>query len=158
MIVAFVILLYRLQPYMRALQMAWSQLQGLSGSLEEVVWMLDPSDKPEPPQGSGLFRGLGQGIKFDDVTFTYSGKDRRAVVLHSAAFEIRSGRSTALIGRSGAGKTTIVNLLCRFVEPDTGRILVDGSPSTRSIPANGEGISRLPARTWNWWMAPSLKT
>ncbi|RWQ67678.1 MAG: ABC transporter ATP-binding protein [Mesorhizobium sp.] len=128
LIVAFVILLYRLQPYMRALQMAWSQLQGLSGSLEEVVWMLDPSDKPEPPQGSGPFRGLGQGIKFDDVTFTYSGKDRRAVVLHSAAFEIRSGRSTALIGRSGAGKTTIVNLLCRFVEPDTGRILVDGSP------------------------------
>lgn len=135
LIVAFVILLYRLQPYMRALQMAWSQLQGLSGSLEEVVWMLDPSDKPEPPQGSGLFRGLGQGIKFDDVTFTYSGKDRRAVVLHSAAFEIRSGRSTALIGRSGAGKTTIVNLLCRFVEPDTGRILVDGSPLDQIDPS-----------------------
>lgn len=135
LIVAFVILLYRLQPYMRALQMAWSQLQGLSGSLEEVVWMLDPSDKPEPPQGSGPFRGLGQGIKFDDVTFTYSGKDRRAVVLHSAAFEIRSGRSTALIGRSGAGKTTIVNLLCRFVEPDTGRILVDGSPLDQIDPS-----------------------
>ncbi|RUU48554.1 ABC transporter ATP-binding protein [Mesorhizobium sp. M6A.T.Ca.TU.002.02.2.1] len=135
LIVAFVILLYRLQPYMRALQMAWSQLQGLSGSLEEVVWMLDPSDKPEPPQGSGPFRGLGQGIKFDDVTFTYSGRDRRAVVLHSAAFEIRSGRSTALIGRSGAGKTTIVNLLCRFVEPDTGRILVDGSPLDQIDPS-----------------------
>ncbi|TIT00171.1 MAG: ABC transporter ATP-binding protein [Mesorhizobium sp.] len=135
LIVAFVILLYRLQPYMRALQMAWSQLQGLSGSLEEVVWMLDPSDKPEPPQGSGPFRGLGQGIKFDDVTFTYSGKDQRAVVLHSAAFEIRSGRSTALIGRSGAGKTTIVNLLCRFVEPDIGRILVDGSPLDQIDPS-----------------------
>ncbi|WP_419693975.1 ABC transporter ATP-binding protein [Mesorhizobium muleiense] len=128
LIVAFVILLYRLQPYMRALQMAWSQLQGLSGSLEEVVWMLDPTDKPEPPRGHRPFQGLAQGIKFDDVTFTYSGKDQRAVVLHSAAFEIRSGRSTALIGRSGAGKTTIVNLLCRFVEPDAGRILVDGSP------------------------------
>jgi ATP-binding cassette, subfamily B, bacterial MsbA len=136
LIVAFVILLYRLQPYMRALQMAWSQLQGLSGSLEEVVWMLDPSDKPEPPKGSGPFRGLGKGIKFDDVTFTYSGKDQRAVVLHSAAFEIRSGRSTALIGRSGAGKTTIVNLLCRFVEPDAGRILVDGSPLDQIDPSH----------------------
>jgi subfamily B ATP-binding cassette protein MsbA len=135
LIVAFVILLYRLQPYMRALQMAWSQLQGLSGSLEEVVWMLDPSDKPEPPQGTGPFQGLAQGIKFDDVTFTYSGSDRRAVVLHSAAFDIRSGRSTALIGRSGAGKTTIVNLLCRFVEPDTGRILVDGSPLDQIDPS-----------------------
>lgn len=135
LIVAFVILLYRLQPYMRALQMAWSQLQGLSGSLEEVVWMLDPTDKPEPPRGHRPFQGLAQGIKFDDVTFTYSGKDQRAVVLHSAAFEIRSGRSTALIGRSGAGKTTIVNLLCRFVEPDAGRILVDGSPLDQIDPS-----------------------
>jgi subfamily B ATP-binding cassette protein MsbA len=135
LIVAFVILLYRLQPHMRSLQMSWSQLQGLSGSLEEVVWMLDPSDKPQPPQGTEPFQGLRQGIRFDGVTFTYSGSDQRAVVLHSAAFEIRSGRSTALIGRSGAGKTTIVNLLCRFVEPDTGTILVDGSPLDRIDPS-----------------------
>ncbi|MER8799081.1 ABC transporter ATP-binding protein [Mesorhizobium sp. M0998] len=135
LIVAFVILLYRLQPYMRSLQMAWSQLQGLSGSLEEVTWMLDPSDKPAPPQGSAAFPGLSQGIKFEDVTFTYSGSEQRAVVLHAASFDIRSGRSTALIGRSGAGKTTIVNLLCRFVEPDSGRILVDGSPLDRIDPS-----------------------
>ncbi|MER8380532.1 ABC transporter ATP-binding protein/permease [Mesorhizobium sp. M0815] len=135
LIVAFVILLYRLQPYMRSLQMAWSQLQGLSGSLEEVTWMLDPSGKPEPPQGDAAFPGLSQGIKFEDVTFTYSGSEQRAVVLHAANFDIRSGRSTALIGRSGAGKTTIVNLLCRFVEPDSGRILVDGSPLDRIDPS-----------------------
>lgn len=134
LIVAFVILLYRLQPYMRSLQMAWTQLQGLSGSLEEVTWMLDPSGKPQPPQGDAAFPGLSQGIKFEDVTFTYSGSEQRAVVLHAASFDIRSGRSTALIGRSGAGKTTIVNLLCRFVEPDSGRILVDGSPLDRIDP------------------------
>ncbi|MER8366456.1 ABC transporter ATP-binding protein [Mesorhizobium sp. M0306] len=135
LIVAFVILLYRLQPYMRSLQMAWSQLQGLSGSLEEVTWMLDPSDKPAPPQGDAAFPGLSQGIKFEDVTFTYSGSEQRAVVLHAASFDLRSGRSTALIGRSGAGKTTIVNLLCRFVEPDSGRILVDGLPLDRIDPS-----------------------
>ncbi|MER9895565.1 ABC transporter ATP-binding protein/permease [Mesorhizobium sp. M0119] len=139
LIVAFVILLYRLQPYMRSLQMAWSQLQGLSGSLEEVTWMLDPSGKPQPPQGDAAFPGLSQGIKFEDVTFTYSGPDtgeeQRAVVLHAASFDLRSGRSTALIGRSGAGKTTIVNLLCRFVEPDSGRILVDGLPLDRIDPS-----------------------
>ena len=130
--VAFLILLYRLQPHMRALQMSWSQLQGMSGSLEEVQWLLDPSDKPEAPQGSLPFDGLRQGISFDDVSFAYSGAlpgpDAREAVLHQAVFDIRSGRSTALIGRSGAGKTTIVNLLCRFVKPDSGRILVDGVP------------------------------
>ncbi|ESX43475.1 ABC transporter ATP-binding protein [Mesorhizobium sp. LSHC426A00] len=130
--VAFLILLYRLQPHMRALQMSWSQLQGMSGSLEEVQWLLDPSDKPEAPQGSLPFDGLREGISFDDVSFAYSGPlsdpDAREAVLHKAVFDIRSGRSTALIGRSGAGKTTIVNLLCRFVKPDSGRILVDGAP------------------------------
>ncbi|PND25140.1 ABC transporter ATP-binding protein [Sinorhizobium sp. M4_45] len=127
-IVAFVVLLYRLQPHMRALQMSWSQIQGWSGSLEEVRWLLDSSDKPKPPQGNAPVDGLHEGMKFDRVTFRYPGSEVRPLVLHSASFEIRSGRSTAIIGRSGAGKTTIVNLLCRFVEPDEGRILVDGVP------------------------------
>ncbi|MDW9530948.1 ATP-binding cassette domain-containing protein [Sinorhizobium meliloti] len=127
-IVAFVVLLYRLQPHMRALQMSWSQIQGWSGSLEEVRWLLDSSDKPKPPQGNAPVDGLHQGMTFDRVTFRYPGSEVRPLVLHSASFEIRSGRSTAIIGRSGAGKTTIVNLLCRFVEPDEGRILVDGVP------------------------------
>lgn len=127
-IVAFVVLLYRLQPHMRALQMSWSQIQGWSGSLEEVRWLLDSSDKPKPPQGNAPVDGLHEGMKFDRVTFRYPGSEVRPLVLHSASFEIRSGRSTAIIGRSGAGKTTIVNLPCHFVEPDEGRILVDGVP------------------------------
>jgi ABC-type multidrug transport system fused ATPase/permease subunit len=56
-------------------------------------------------------------------------------VLRAATFEVRSGCSTAIIGRSGAGKTTIVNLLCRFVEPDQGHILIDGMPLNRIDPA-----------------------
>jgi subfamily B ATP-binding cassette protein MsbA len=128
LVAAFLILLYRLQPHVRALQMTWSQLQGLSGSLEEVTWLLDPKGKPEPPQGSRPFESLSEKVAFEGVSFSYSNEEQRAAVLHAASFDIRSGRSTALIGRSGAGKTTIVNLLCRFVEPDGGRILVDGAP------------------------------
>ncbi|TGR67581.1 ABC transporter ATP-binding protein, partial [Mesorhizobium sp. M2D.F.Ca.ET.223.01.1.1] len=109
---AFLILLYRLQPHVRALQMTWSQLQGLSGSLEEVTWLLDPEGKPAPPQGSRPFASLGEKIAFEGVSFSYANEEQRAAVLHAASFDIRSGRSTALIGRSGAGKTTIVNLLC----------------------------------------------
>ncbi|WP_018329182.1 ABC transporter ATP-binding protein [Rhizobium giardinii] len=133
-IVAFVVLLYRLQPHMRALQLAWSQLQGWSGSLEEVRWLLDSSDKPPPPTGDEPARGLRQQIKFDRVTFKYPGSDERPMVLNAATFEIRRGCSTAIIGRSGTGKTTIVNLLCRFVEPDQGHILVDGTPLDRIDP------------------------
>src|SRR4029434_4055845 len=50
-IAAFRVLLYRLQPHVRALQMAWSAIQGWSGSLEEVRWLLDSYDKPKPPEG-----------------------------------------------------------------------------------------------------------
>ncbi|MDK1491848.1 ABC transporter ATP-binding protein, partial [Sinorhizobium sp. 7-81] len=134
-IVAFVVLLYRLQPHMRALQMSWSQIQGWSGSLEEVRWLLDSSDKPRPPTGQEPVDGLRERIKFEQVTFRYPGSEARPVVLQSAGFEIRSGRSTAIIGRSGAGKTTIVNLLCRFVEPDEGRILIDGVPLDQIDPS-----------------------
>lgn len=125
-IVAFVVLLYRLQPHVRALQMAWSAVQGWSGSLEEVRWLLDSSDKPQPPAGDNPIQRLRQQISFDRVTFKYPGSGSRPLVLRTASFDIRQGRSTAIIGRSGAGKTTIVNLLCRFVEPDEGGILIDG--------------------------------
>jgi ATP-binding cassette, subfamily B, bacterial MsbA len=47
-------------------------------------------------------------------------------VLEEVSFSIRKGRSTALIGQSGSGKTTIINLLCRFLEPTSGRVSVDG--------------------------------
>jgi subfamily B ATP-binding cassette protein MsbA len=128
LIAAFVILLYRLQPHVRALQFAWSQFQGWSGSLEEVTWLLDSADKPRAPHGNLPYDGLSRHVQFDDVSFTYAGAETRALVLQSASFELRAGRSTALVGRSGAGKTTIVNLLCRFVDPDAGAILVDGMP------------------------------
>ncbi|WEX90513.1 ABC transporter ATP-binding protein/permease [Sinorhizobium garamanticum] len=134
-IAAFVVLLYRLQPHVRALQMSWGQIQGWSGSLEEVRWLLDPSDKPKPPAGHEPVTGLREGMKFDHVTFRYPGSEARPIVLRSATFEIRSGRSTAIIGRSGAGKSTIVNLLCRFVEPDEGSILIDGVPLDQIDPA-----------------------
>ncbi|RDJ05807.1 ABC transporter ATP-binding protein [Rhizobium grahamii] len=133
-IVAFVVLLYRLQPHVRALQMAWSAVQGWSGSLEEVRWLLDSSDKPKPPAGDGPVQGLRQHIKFEGVTFKYPGSGSRPVVLRAATFDIRKGRSTAIIGRSGAGKTTVVNLLCRFVEPDEGSILVDDIPLDQMDP------------------------
>ncbi|RWD60037.1 MAG: ABC transporter ATP-binding protein [Mesorhizobium sp.] len=128
LVAAFLILLYRLQPHVRALQMTWSQVQGLSGSLEEVTWLLDPTGKPAPPEGSRPFAALSEKIAFEGVSFSYANEEQRAAVLHVVSFDIASGRSTALIGRSGAGKTTIVNLLCRFVEPDGGKILVDGAP------------------------------
>ena len=139
LIVAFVVLLYRMQPHVRALQMSISQLRGLSGSIEDVKWLLDPAGKPEPPKGSAPFRSPVGHIVFQNVTFRYPGTAPRESVLNSVSFSIRGGRSTAIIGRSGAGKSTIVNLLCRFLEPDEGVILVDGRPLDSIDPAEWRG-------------------
>lgn len=128
LIVAFVVLLYRMQPHVRGLQMSLSQLQGLSGPIEEVNWLLGSSGEQPPSQASAAFCGLRDSLVFENVSFRYPDSGSRPSALRSVNFEIHAGRSTAILGRSGAGKSTVVNLLCRFVEPEKGVILVDGTP------------------------------
>lgn len=132
---AFVVLLYRMQPHVRGVQNAGATLQSLSGSLDEVEWLLDPRGKPQPPCGRTQAQGLRDAIRFEDVGFTYP-QAGSSPVLNGATFEIRAGRATALVGRSGAGKTTIVALIYRFMEPDSGRILIDDVPLSHLDPAS----------------------
>jgi ABC-type multidrug transport system fused ATPase/permease subunit len=126
-IATFVVLLYRMQPNVRNIQAAAAQLQSLSGSLEAMEWMLDLSDKPAQASGSTPAGPLQGAIRFDNVGFRFPSVVS-APVLRGVSFELRAGRSTALVGRSGAGKTTIINLLYRFLEPDEGVIWIDDTP------------------------------
>lgn len=68
----------------------------------------------------------GLCVEFRDVSFTYPGKDPATqAALRHVSFTIRAGEAVALVGRNGAGKTTIVKLLTRLYDPDEGQILVD---------------------------------
>jgi subfamily B ATP-binding cassette protein MsbA len=69
-------------------------------------------------------------IEFRDVRFTYEGGD--VATLNGVSFTIRSGQTLAIVGRSGAGKTTLVNLVPRFYDPAAGVILIDGT-DTRQL-------------------------
>ncbi|KFZ27356.1 MAG: putative ABC transporter ATP-binding protein [Candidatus Izimaplasma bacterium HR2] len=62
-------------------------------------------------------------VKFDNVTFKYNKGEE---VLTNFTLDVKAGESIALVGQTGAGKSTIVNLICRFYEPTTGTILIDG--------------------------------
>ncbi|WP_167391243.1 ABC transporter ATP-binding protein [Mesorhizobium temperatum] len=91
-----------------------------------VEQMYDLIDTPEQRQlataGEHLTDVEGS-IRFEDVAFTYGGN---SPALHGVSFEVRPREKLAIVGRSGAGKTTIVNLVLRLMEPDKGRILLDG--------------------------------
>lgn len=92
---------------------------------ERVLQVLDAKpDVKEKPNAIDFGRGRGE-IEFDHVSFGYS--DDEKGVLRDISFIARPGTMTAIIGATGAGKTTIVSLLERFYDVDGGRILMDGT-------------------------------
>lgn len=72
--------------------------------------------------GSKPIKKLSQSIRFENVSFSYPGSP----VLHGINVEIKKGKTTALVGPSGGGKSTITDLLMRFYDPESGTVLIDG--------------------------------
>lgn len=91
---------------------------------ESVFAMID--SEAEVETGSRTLERARGDVCFDGVTFRYPGAAAAAV--ESLTLNVRAGEMVALVGPSGAGKTTLINLLPRFIEPTDGRILLDGVP------------------------------
>lgn len=123
---AAVALLYRLQPYTREIDSNLLYLAQIEPQLRSVRTMLRKDDKHYPQPGHQPMHALRKGIRFENVTFQYQGGSKPA--LQDATFEIPAGVTTALVGASGAGKTTIINLLLRLYQPSSGTIWVDDVP------------------------------
>ena len=100
-------------------------LQSAMASSERVFALLDePVTVREPAVPARLPRPVRGDVRFEDVWFRYSPEG--PWVLRDISFSASPGQTIALVGHTGAGKTTIVNLLLRFYDPDRGRITVDG--------------------------------
>jgi ATP-binding cassette subfamily B protein len=122
-LVAFSTYLSQLIQPVRRLGMIVPALALASASGQRIFEILDAvSEVQEAPNALPLPRVEGH-VRFEEVSFAYFGRIR---VLDRVSFEARPGQMIALLGATGSGKSTIINLLPRFYDPTAGRILVDG--------------------------------
>ncbi len=111
-----------------ALTGVFNQFQEALGASGRIFELLDErSDLPQPAQPAPLARAEGR-VSFDGVSFTYDGETEgtRAAVLRDVTLDVPAGQVVALVGPSGAGKTTLVNLIPRFWDVTGGTLRVDG--------------------------------
>jgi ATP-binding cassette subfamily B multidrug efflux pump len=122
-IATFIVYIRNFFNPMRAIAMLYNQLQsGLAGA-ERIFFVLDAQPSVVDAPGALPLPKIQGAVKFDHVSFAYQ-PDRP--VLADISLEAKPGQTIALVGPTGAGKTTIVNLLSRFYDVTDGAILVDG--------------------------------
>lgn len=92
---------------------------------ERIFNILDTETEDYQPQGALQDVRINGRITFEDVHFSY---DKGKEVLKGIDLDIRPGEMIGLVGKSGMGKSTLINLICRFYQIDSGQILIDGQP------------------------------
>lgn len=119
-----ILLFHNVSAPIRQLHRMYDELNEVHTYSEAFFAMLE-ADEAIEPSGPVLPTGLRGAFELRHLFFRYPGGTQ---ALHDVNLTIEAGKTTALVGLSGAGKSTVINLLCRFYEPDSGALLLDGRP------------------------------
>jgi ABC-type multidrug transport system fused ATPase/permease subunit len=99
----------------------YGSTQSARGTLQRMLQAM--STRSEPDEGTRTLQDVRGALRFEDVTFAYPGREP---VLDGLELDVAAGETVALVGENGAGKSTLVHLLLRLMEPQGGRITLDG--------------------------------
>jgi ATP-binding cassette subfamily B protein len=128
LVVAFIQYAQRFFQPIRDLSEKYNLMQAAMASSERIFKLLDePKQVPVPANPAELPPPCGE-IEFRDVSFGYNENDH---VLKRVSFRIRCGEKVAIVGATGAGKTTLINLIARLYEPTRGEIVLNGVDTAR---------------------------
>ncbi|MBB2672579.1 MULTISPECIES: glucan ABC transporter ATP-binding protein/ permease [Rhizobium] len=105
-----------------------TQIFEARSKLQDFYTLEDSVREREEPAGSGEIKNVKGAVEFRDVSFGFGNSSQG---LHNVSFSVKAGQTVAIVGPTGAGKTTLVNLLQRVYDPQGGHILVDGTDITK---------------------------
>ncbi len=131
-LVAFISYMRMFFRPMRDIAEKYNVMQNAMASAERIFLLLDNRDRlPAPAAGQGPATGPIDEVRFDGVSFAYV---KNEPVIRGVSFALRRGETVAVVGPTGAGKTTLIHLLLRFYDPDAGDIRINGE-DLRTLPA-----------------------
>jgi ATP-binding cassette, subfamily B, bacterial MsbA len=125
--IAFIIAVFRLYDPVRKMAFFNNSFQQALGASQEIFRFIDEEDDVKERPDAIALPAFRERVRFENVSFSYNGANGpETEILHNVNLETRAGEVVAIVGSSGAGKTTLVNLIPRFFDVSSGAIKIDG--------------------------------